>query len=79
MDEAESLESYLFNRHLRQEVPPDDPAPPLPPGTPTRILTEDEHALAATTRQPSSTGASGSWRRRPALTARAPAWSSLQR
>ncbi|CAN5914737.1 alpha/beta fold hydrolase [soil metagenome] len=48
MDEAESLESYLFNRHLRQDLPPDGPAPPLPPGTETRILTDDGLSLAAT-------------------------------
>ena len=54
MDESESLEAYLFNRHTRQELPPE---PPLPPGRETRILTEDGVSLAATLWDPAGRAA----------------------
>ncbi len=56
MDEAESLEAYLFNRHLRQEAPlATPPLADLPAGEEVRILADDGVSLAATLWDPAAT------------------------
>src|SRR3954468_20862539 len=53
MDEAESLEAYLFNRHSRHEAaPPTDPFADLPRGRETTIVTDDGISLGATVWDP---------------------------
>ena len=56
MDDSESLELYLFNRHLRHELPPNEP-PPLPAGREIRMVTEDGLSLAATLWEPADRAA----------------------
>jgi predicted alpha/beta hydrolase len=52
VDEAESLEEYLFNRHLRRGSPANDPREEPPPGRELRVITDDGISLAATVWDP---------------------------
>ena len=60
MDEAESLEAYLFNRHLRREEPPaTDPLGGMPDGRELRIVAPDGISLAATVWDPAGRAPGG--------------------